>query len=593
MYEYVKPIIIFVSAFVISVLLCRVVKFLAPRFNMVVYPRADRWHKQPTPLLGGVAIYLSLIFTYLIFLRVDGEILSLILISSFLFFTGLLDDILQISPPAKFILQLFASLLLIHAGFMIEFTRWYIFNFILTLFWLVGITNAFNLLDNMDGLSSGIALIVTFFMMVFFVMSGMSSYFLVSMAFAGALLGFLIYNFNPASIFMGDAGSLFIGFFIAGIAISKKFLFTANIFYVILIPAFILLVPIFDTTFVTITRKLSSKPVSQGGKDHTSHRLVSIGLSEKEAVLVLYALSIVAGFLAYIVFKFSLHISIIFIYLTLLIFIFIGIYLSFIRQTKETLDEKTSEGPLIPILVDITFKKRLFEIAMDITLLIISSYSSLILRFESEIPSTFFESFLKTLPLLIIIKLSALYAFGVYRGVWRYYGISDFIKLVQAIVIGSVIFITIIALIYRLEGFSRSALIIDLLLTTILLNGARLSFRVMDRLLRQRGTFGKRVLIYGAGDGGELVLREMFNNKDLGLSPIGFIDDDFRKIGRKIHGVPILGDYSSLHKIVNHYNIEEIVISTVKITDVRISYLTKFCKDNNIRLRKLAIKLED
>jgi UDP-GlcNAc:undecaprenyl-phosphate GlcNAc-1-phosphate transferase len=560
---------------------------------MVVYPRSDRWHKHPTPVLGGVAIYLSLILTYLIFLRVDGEIFSLILISSFVFLTGLLDDIFEISPPTKFLLQILASLLLIHAGFIMVFTKWYILNFVLTLFWLVGITNAFNLLDNMDGLSSGIALIATFFMMVFFVTSGMSPHFFLGMAFAGALLGFLIYNFNPASIFMGDAGSLFIGFFIAGLALSKNFTFTSNIFYVILIPAFILLVPIFDTTFVTITRTLSSKPVSQGGKDHTSHRLVSIGLTEKESVLVLYGLSIFAGFLAYIVFKYSLHISIIFIYLTLLIFIFIGIYLSLIRQTKEPPNEQSSTGPLIPILVDITFKKRLFEIAMDITLLTISSYSALLLRFESTIPPDFLYSFLKTLPLMIIIKLSALYVFGIYGGVWRYYGINDFIRLVQAIIIGSVVFITIIALIYRLEGFSRSALIIDMLLTTILLNGTRLSFRVLDRLLRQRVTIGKRVLIYGAGDGGELILREIFNNKELGLSPVGFIDDDFTKIGRKIHGIPVIGDYSSLHKIVQHYNIEEIIISTVKITNVRMSHITKFCKENNIRLRKLAIKLED
>lgn len=593
MHDYLKATFTFLSAFVISVVLCQAVKQIAPRLNMVVYPRSDRWHKHPTPVLGGVAIYLSLIFTYLIFLRVNGEIFALILISSFVFITGLIDDIFNISPPTKFLLQLFASLLLVHAGFMIEFTKWNIFNFFLTLFWLVGITNAFNLLDNMDGLSAGIALIVTFFMMVFFVLSGMSSHFLVSLAFGGALLGFLIYNFNPASIFMGDTGSLFIGFFIAGLAISKSFLFTSNIFYVILIPAFTLLVPIFDTTFVTITRKLSSKPISQGGKDHTSHRLVSIGLSEKEAVLVLYGLSIFAGVLAYVVFKFSLHISIIFIYLTLLIFIFIGIYLSTIRPTKELPEEKTPNGPLIPILVDITFKKRIFEIAMDITLLIISSYSSLLLRFESAIPETFFERFLKTLPLMIIIKLSALYVFGVYRGVWRYYGINDFIRLVQAIVTGSIAFITIVALFYRLEGFSRSALIIDLLLAIILLNGARLSFRVMDRLLRQRVSSGKRVLIYGAGDGGELILREIFNNRELGLSPVGFIDDNFAKIGRKIHGVPVVGDYSSLDKIVQQYNIEEIIVSTIKISNTRMSNLIKFCSENNIRLRKLAIKLED
>jgi len=592
MHEYFKIIIIFLFPFIASAALCKLMKIVASQLNLVVYPRSDRWHRHPTPILGGVAIYGSLILTYLIFLRVDGELRKLILISSFMFLLGLLDDMVEISPPTKFLLQLLISLLLIHFGFIIEFTRWYLINFLITLLWLVGITNAFNLLDNMDGLSAGIAFISTLFFALFFNISSLTSQMLLSIAFAGSLLGFLIHNFNPASIFMGDAGSLFIGFFIAGLALTKEFPFTSNIFYVILIPAFILFVPIFDTTFVTFTRKLSGRPVSQGGKDHTSHRLVSIGLTEKEAVLVLYGLSIFAGTLAYIVFRFSLHISIIFVYLSILVFVFIGIYLSSIRQKTEDLG-KNFEGPIIPILVDITFKKRIFEIIMDITLLIISSYSALLLRFESSIPQQFLKPFLETLPVLIIVKLSVLYFFGIYRGVWRYYSINDFILLTEAVTIGSIIFIALLALLYRLEGFSRSALIMDVILSLLLLNGARLSLRILDKILRQRGKEGKKVLIYGAGDGGELILREIFNNKELGLSPVGFIDDDPAKIGKKIHGVPIMGDFGALHNIVKQKGIEEIIISTVKIKNVRMEHIAKFCKENNIRLRKLAIKLED
>lgn len=592
MHEYLKGLLIFLTSFTSSLILCELIKKIAPEFNMVVYPRSDRWHKRPTPLLGGAGIYLSFLLTYLIFLRVDNEIFHLLLVSSFVFIIGLLDDIFDVSPPTKFLLQLIAALLLIHTGYLMEFTRWYAINFFLTILWLIGITNAFNLLDNMDGLSAGIAFIATSFLIIFFATSDLEPNLLVSCAFAGALLGFLIHNFNPASIFMGDAGSLFIGFFIAGIALTKKFPFTSNIFYVILIPAFILLVPIFDTTFVTITRKVAGKPISEGGKDHTSHRLVSIGLTEKEAVLVLYSLSILSGALAYIVFRYGLHISIVFIYLTLMIFIFVGIYLARIRPKHEE-TPVSLKGPLIPVLADITFKKRIFEIALDITIFIVSSYSALLLRFEASVPSFFLEQFIKTLPVLIIIKLAVFYIFGVYRGVWKYYGITDFVRLTQGISIGTIIYITFIALVYRLEGFSRSALIIDFLLCLILLNSARISFRVLDRLLKQRSVTGRRVLIYGAGDGGELILREIFNNKELNLLPVGFIDDDTTKIGRKIHGVPILGDYRSLHEIATNYNVQEIIISTLKISGARMSDLTTFCKKNDIRLRKLLIKLED
>lgn len=592
MHEYIKSALVFLTAFVISAVLCYAIKLIAPKFGLVVYPRSDRWHKRPTPILGGAGIYLSLVITYILLIRQDGEIFPLILIGSFVFLAGLIDDLKEISPPTKFLLQLLAGLLLIHSGFLMEFSQWYILNFLLSIFWLVGITNAFNLLDNMDGLSSGIALIVTIFLSIFFSIQNLTAHLLLCSAFGGAQLGFLIYNFNPASIFMGDAGSLFTGFFIAGLALTKSFHFTSNIFYVILVPAFILLVPIFDTTFVTITRKLSGKPISVGGKDHTSHRLVSIGLSEKEAVLVLYGFSIFAGLLAFVVYKFSLHISIVFIYLTILIFLFIGIYLYSIRQKIDREKEKLN-GPLIPVLVDIAFKKRIFEIVMDITLFIISYYSALLLRFEGVIPEPFIGNFLKTLPLMIIIKLSSLYALGIYGGVWRYYGISDFVRLTQGLTLGSLLFIAVIAIVFRFEGFSRSAVIIDLLLSFILLNSTRLSFRVMDRILRQRIRTGRRVLIYGAGDGGELILREIMNNKELNLYPVGFIDDDLTKIGRKIHGVPILGDFTSLHKIVNHFNVEEVILSTGKITHTRMANLSNFCKEKNIRLRKLSIKLED
>ena len=180
----------------------------------------------------------------------------------------------------------------------------------LAIFWLVSITNAINLLDNMDGLASGIAVIAAGFLALSFVTSGQFTEALILLVFAAALLGFLVYNSNPASIFMGDCGSMFVGFFLASSALinvnggrSRSFL------PVLAVPILVLFIPIFDTTFVTGLRKLSGRRASQGGRDHTSHRLVALGMSERHAVLMLYSFAALSGVLAILVQRARLDVS--------------------------------------------------------------------------------------------------------------------------------------------------------------------------------------------------------------------------------------------------------------------------------------------
>ena len=170
-------------------------------------------------------------------------------------------------------------------------------NIVLTFFWLVGITNAINLLDNMDGLAGGISLITALILSYFFWQAGNFSLFLFSMALAGALLAFLIFNYPPASIFMGDSGSLFIGFTLAALAIAQRPQ-ASNVFAVMAVPTLLFLLPILDTSLVTITRLLRGQSPAQGGSDHTSHRLVAFGLSERQTLSVLYGVAIFSGILA-------------------------------------------------------------------------------------------------------------------------------------------------------------------------------------------------------------------------------------------------------------------------------------------------------
>ncbi|MGH9906690.1 MAG: glycosyltransferase family 4 protein, partial [Pyrinomonadaceae bacterium] len=276
-------------AFALALVLTPLVRMLARRLGIVARPTSDRWHKQPTAMLGGVAIWLAVTITYLVFVPRTPIGWRIILASTFLFLIGLVDDVLHTKPYQKLIGQIMGSAFIIYYGLTLPWTSSHSLNMALTIFWLIGITNALNLLDNMDGLAAGIAVIASCFLTLSFVHSSQPVEALMVLTFAGALLGFLVYNSTPASIFMGDCGSLFIGFFLASTALvnvsggrSRSFL------PVLAVPILVLFIPIFDTTFVTVLRKISGRAASQGGRDHTSHRLVALGMSERHAVWMLY-----------------------------------------------------------------------------------------------------------------------------------------------------------------------------------------------------------------------------------------------------------------------------------------------------------------
>ncbi|HEU5460100.1 MAG TPA: MraY family glycosyltransferase, partial [Pyrinomonadaceae bacterium] len=253
-------------------------------------------------MLGGLAIWLSVVITSIGFSLQTVYGKYILLGSTFLFLVGLVDDLIHIKPYQKLIGQILGSAYVVYYGLSLPWTRSVWLNMALAIFWLIGITNAINLLDNMDGLASGIAIIAAGFLALSFVNTAQYTEAMIMMIFAAALLGFLFYNSNPASIFMGDCGSMFVGFFLASSALinvsggrSRSFL------PVLAVPILVLFIPIFDTTFVTVLRKLSGRAASQGGRDHTSHRLVALGMSERHAVLMLYGFAALSGLVAILV----------------------------------------------------------------------------------------------------------------------------------------------------------------------------------------------------------------------------------------------------------------------------------------------------
>ncbi len=572
------------------------VRAVARRLGMVAKPKTDRWHKKPTAMLGGVAIWLSVVISFLVFLPDTTYGWRILIASTFLFLVGLVDDILHIKPYQKLVGQIMAAAYVTYYGLSLPWTSSVSVNMALTIFWLIGITNALNLLDNMDGLAAGIGIIASAFLGLSFVTTGQFTEALMLLTFAGALLGFLVYNSNPASIFMGDCGSLFVGFLLASAALvnvsggrSRSFL------PVLAVPILVLFIPIFDTTFVTILRKLSGRAASQGGRDHTSHRLVALGLSERRAVWMLYGLAALSGLLAVLVQRVNLDVSLAAIAGFTVLLTLLGVYLAGVKVYDETEEALAlRDNSLYAFLIDVSYKRRIFEVLLDLVLIILAYWSAYAMKFGALSGSAAWNLFLRTLPVLVFVKMATFLVLGVYRGLWRYTGLDDLIVFVKAVAVSSILSMMVVLFAFRFEGFSRTVFIIDGVLMLMFLAGSRMAFRLFRQLLPvTKNGGGRRVLIYGAGDGGELLLRELLNNRDLDYSPVGFLDDDPSKGGKVIHGLKVFGGNGDLSAICKRHEVDEVLISSLKMSDQRVAEILGLCRENEIVVRRMRITIED
>jgi UDP-GlcNAc:undecaprenyl-phosphate GlcNAc-1-phosphate transferase len=595
------------ASFALALILTPIVRSLARRWGAVARPKTDRWHKKPTAMLGGIAIFLAVapvIIIYLLFVRANPEetlnhsyaYLWVVLgASSFLFAVGLVDDLINAKPYQKLIGQVMGAAFVIYYGLSLPWTGSVAVNMVITIFWLIGITNAVNLLDNMDGLAAGIATISSIFLAVNFLFTSQPTEALVLAVFAAALIGFLVYNSNPATIFMGDCGSMFIGFFLAATSLMSASGGRSRSFLPVLaVPILVLFIPIFDTTFVTLLRKLSGRSASQGGRDHTSHRLVALGMSERRAVWMLYGFAALSGLLAMVVREVNIDVSLAAIIGFTILLTLLGVYLAGVKVYDEDEVKAVSDKPLFAFLIDLSYKRRVFEVLLDLVLIVLAYYGAYVLRFGPMAESMTWRIFLRTLPVLLFVKMAAFLAMGIYRGLWRYTGIDDLVVIGKAVIGGSVISMLVILFAFRFEGVSRTVFVIDALLMLVLLAGSRMAFRLFRQILpTTTANNGCRVLIYGAGDAGELLLREIQNNRDLQYAPVGFVDDDPNKKGKVIHGLRVFGGNGMLRSVCREHRVEEVLISSSRFSEERIAEIISDCQDEQISLKRMRIRIEN
>ena len=577
----------FVIGFLVSLggtLLCERV---ARRTQVVAHPSEDRWHRESVPLLGGVAIMLGV--------AVVGTSMGMARFGPLLFLAvamgviGLVDDVMTLRPQTKLAAQIVVAVVLIQLGTLLRLTPFAVVNLLLTLFWMVAITNAFNLLDNMDGLAAGVAALTAVFRLSVFLIDGDRDGAFMMAALLGAVGGFLVRNFPPAKIFMGDAGSLFLGFFLGGVSLVSDYAYTRGVVAVLVFPVLIVLVPILDTAFVTVTRLFSGRSVAQGGRDHTSHRLVALGISERKALTLLLGISGAGGVLAILSYQHGFRYSIILLALLVIWLTLLGIVLS--RAHVVTAQTPKDAAATIRFVSDFPYKRQVATLALDAVLIVVAYYAAYLLRFEAAFEAER-ANFLASIGPVLGLQILALAATGSYRGIWRYTSVQDLLHLVRASTTGVAVSVLYLVFTTRFETFSRAVFVLDWALLILLLAGSRVAFRFLAEWLRPRAATSRRALIYGAGDGGAMALRELRNNADLARQPVGFLDDDREKRGRRINGLPILGGLDAAEEIFATQRVEEVIVASQKIPPERLERLNTMCAARGVLVTRASLWIQ-
>ena len=403
-----------------------------------------------------------------------------------------------------------------------------------------------------------------------------------------------MYNVHPASIFMGDSGSLFIGASLATVTLGLGGAAggQSSVLAVIAVPAFVLLIPILDTTLVTVSRLLSGRTPATGGRDHTSHRLVAIGLSERRAVATLWGLAAIGGGIGVFVRHFEPGWSLVLGALFLVAMALFAVYLAQVRVYEDA-GQAPGGGAITPIVVNFVYRRRVAEVLLDTLLVAIAYYAAYRLRFEGDDWGEQFPLFLESLPIVVGVQMMALFVTGVYRGVWRHFSLMDGVVFVQGVVAGVTAIVVTLVFAYRFDGYSRTVFAIYVLLLLALLLASRSSFRLMGEFVRRRRPAGERVVVYGADDAGVGALREVVGGSTAGVQIVGFIDEDDSRHGARVHGYRVLGGYDALAALIAAGEVDSVVLGAGPAGAGRLHALERLCAGRGVALSRIRVQVEN
>jgi UDP-GlcNAc:undecaprenyl-phosphate GlcNAc-1-phosphate transferase len=595
------------------------VRHLARAIGVVDQPHPRKVHKTATPLLGGVSIAMAIgctvlaagvfgarfALTPLFDLSVVGPIL---MGAAVVFCTGLWDDVRPLPVWVKLLCQAAAAAVAIGYGIRVDHMSLFggsgfdlgIWAIPVSFFWILGITNAFNLLDGLDGLVSGLGIIIAAANALFFYSLGempMMGFLLVLL---GALLGFLPYNFNPATIFLGDSGSLVIGYILSVTAISGTQNSVTSL--AVVIPLLLFGLPIVDTLLSMARRLVASVKLHRASsarlqdrlrcagamfeadRRHIHHRLLALGFSHRHAVLVLYGIALAMASLAML--------SVLAQYRNagvLLIAVGAATYVGVRRLGYDEI-ALLQTGTMLRWYEKTRLNRRLLRVLIHAMLVAFAYWGAFLLKYDHLDSTALYAWYRQTFPIHLAMQFLFFYLMGLHRGVWRTLGVRDLMSISGALLQANLLSYIVALLNVPPEGTLRFFLIDTLLLGALSL-GVRSAYQVLSTLRSHAMSSGRETLICDAGPRGQSILRELQQNPDCGLRPIGFLDDNNALHGHTVDRIPILGSLADLRTIVDHYPVACLILPENQMNEGHIRSITGLCQGRNIAVLQGGLQL--
>jgi UDP-GlcNAc:undecaprenyl-phosphate/decaprenyl-phosphate GlcNAc-1-phosphate transferase len=566
--------------------------------RLVAEPSGERWHGRATPTFGGVGIALGLLAGVGLALAVGAldpswELFGILAGALLLFCAGLLDDLVHLPPLVKLAAQVAAASIAVASGLMVELVESNWIAVPIALLWLVGITNAFNLLDNMDGLAATLAAIACAYFAVDAATEHSSDLVLVvALALGCACVGFLPFNLRPggqALVFMGDSGSQLLGFTLAALGLASSWTVAGTTVAKTLLPLLVLAIPILDTAFVTLVRIAQRRPVSQGGRDHTSHRLVYYGLTETRAVALLAALALALGAtgVAYNIVNEG-WVTVIGVLVTVVLLVQFASFLSDLEEQARS----GGSGQPVSLVRALTEPRRLAEVLLDFGLMCGSFLAAYVLLIDGLGTPVQRAVFVAALPVVLALRYICFVVAGVYRRVWRFAGVHDAAAVAIACAVSAVGAWAVVR-VQRgtLETFPPQVFLLDAVFAAVLVVAARIA---VGRWLQHRdhgrpGTT-RRVLVVGAGRTGRSLAREL--RETPGERAVGFLDDNPGVRRRRVLGVLVAGSLDEAAAAIAATAPDEVVVTIPDAPAERLEPVVRACEEAGLECRFLRRQVE-
>lgn len=572
---------------------------IATRVGAVDQPSPRKVHKVPVPRLGGLAVIVASMLTIVVAKQFDFPVgkplrgdffwtgvalglLPVILISIW-------DDIRPLRGIPKLMAHSAGALIAVYFGIRLNpeihlFGNEYVIGWMaipVSVLWIAGVTNAFNIVDGLDGLSAGLALISAISLAAVAVVAKRYEMALAALTIAGSLAGFLPFNFFPARVFLGDTGATAVGFTLACLALRGGATLSAGM--AILVPVLVMSLPIAET-LVSMLRRMIRKRIGGGGgifeadREHFHHRLLSRGFDQRQTVFVLYGIGVAVAVCG-VISLFVTHQTAALLLLTLLIAAFVGLQklgydeFAFVRRGSVL---RAYQAPVL--------RSTLFIVFFDITMILIALYAAIVLKYDDWLLTRNLGLAHALVALLPPVFLATLLTFGVYRGSWRMASVEDLLRPTAAILTGGFAGFMLSGLV-RQNRPPATLFVIMVLILLGLINGSRASYRILLSWNRRAAANGEPAIIYGAGARGTMALREALLNPSVQLKPVGFIDDDLRLKGRTVNGLPVLGSLDEIRLLLNNRVASCVVVASDRVSDTKLLHLHDTCDAAGAKVR--------